>query len=146
MAAAICHGRLDVVQFLINELDADVNQEIDLGSNALFYAASRGHLDIMWCLVREYGADINHTDHEEYTPLMVTVQSEHAVLAQWLVNADANINCTNCIGFTALMLAAKNDNAALTKWLVKACADPQAKNADEENAADISRRVGASTE
>jgi ankyrin repeat protein len=42
-------------------------------------------------------------------------------------------------GETALMVAAYGGHAALTKWLVKAGADPQAKNANNENAADISR-------
>jgi hypothetical protein len=44
------------------------------------------------------------------------------------------------------MEAAEYMYAALTKWLVKAGANPQAKNARRETAADVSQRVGASPE
>jgi ankyrin repeat protein len=58
---------------------------------------------------------------------------------------DADINHSDHEGYTALMSAARNKHSALTKWMVKAGANPQAKNAYQKNAADISRMVSASS-
>jgi hypothetical protein len=55
----------------------------------------------------------------------------------------ADLNHADRKGGTALMVAARDKHAALTKWLVKAGANPQAKSAVHETAADISRRIGA---
>lgn len=57
-AAAAC-GRLDTVQYLINNEGVDVNQKSNNGDTALLKAEGNGHLDTVTYLEKVRGVDVN---------------------------------------------------------------------------------------
>jgi ankyrin repeat protein len=137
-----------MVRCLVDELGADVNQAHgDKGFAALHIAAISGYLGLVRCLLGELHADVDKKDTIGYTALLFAACRGHLYVVRCLVREfGADINHNDNYGTTALMAAATFKHAALTKWLVKAGANPQAKNTFNENAADISRMVGASPE
>jgi ankyrin repeat protein len=136
-----------MVLCLVNELAADVNKGDDNGVTPLHMAAHRGTIDVVRCLLDDLGADVDQEDLTGSTALFVAAYEGHFDVVRCLVREfGADINTANHNGMTALMIAADGDLAALCKWLVKAGADPQARHANNENAADMSRAVCASPE
>jgi hypothetical protein len=132
---------------LVNELGADVNQagpyhaDYDYGVNALHIAAMCGHLDLVRCLLGAL-----HVDVDKAALLFAAFKGSLDVVRCLVREFGADVDYIDHVGDTALMTAARAKHAALNKWLVKAGADPQARNANNENAADFSRMVGASPE
>jgi hypothetical protein len=140
-------GSLPVLLCLVNELGADVNQGDEEGWTPLHIAAQRGHLGVVRCLLDELSADVSKQDSNGSTGIIWAAREGKLDVVRCLVREfGADINHADHDGCTALMATAARKHAALAKWLVKAGADPQAKNAENENAADISRAEGASTE
>jgi ankyrin repeat protein len=148
LLAAAANGNLDVMRYLVVELGADVNQaEDEMGQAALHIACYAGRLNVVRCLLNELLAKGNKEANSGFTALLFAVEAGHLDLMRCLVREfGADVSHTDYYGETALMIAAASKHAILTKWLVKAGADPQAKNAHNDTAADTSRRVGASPE
>jgi ankyrin repeat protein len=130
------------------ELGADYRYRDGLqGLIALHIASVSGNLDIVRCLLNVLDADISQEDRSGLTATLYAASTGQLGIMRCLVREfGADINHTGHNGETALMLAAECRHAALTKWLVKAGADPQARNSENETAADISRASGASPE
>jgi ankyrin repeat protein len=78
-------GNIAVLQCLIKELGADVNQEQGKhGYRALFIAAANGSLAVMRCLVQELGADVNKVAKDGITPLCIAVITGNLNVARYL--------------------------------------------------------------
>jgi hypothetical protein len=142
-------GKLDVVQSVVNELGADVNEPNDNGSTPLCIAAIMADLAMVRCLVKELQADVNKADHQGYTPLWIAPQAGHLAIVQCLVKElNADMDQTDRLGGTPLMLASAMKHADIVKWLIKAGADAQATchNDGTGTALDVSKTLGASAE
>jgi ankyrin repeat protein len=48
-----------VVQFLVKEACAGINQADEHGCTPLYIAVHHGHIIVVLCLVKEFGADVN---------------------------------------------------------------------------------------
>jgi hypothetical protein len=147
LAAALVNGDLDLMRCLVKELGVNIHQRDVHGLTPLHIAALHGKIGIMRCLhmLVEFGADVNQQDNSGATATFYAADVCRLNELRCLVREfGADINHSSHDGETALMAAAQAKHAALIKWLVKAGADPQAKNAAQMNAADISRRLGSS--
>jgi ankyrin repeat protein len=80
-------GHVTVVQYLVKELDADVNCA-HKGISPLHVACHSGQFDVVRCLVK-FRADINQASREGITPRMTAVMNGHADVAAWLESRGA---------------------------------------------------------
>lgn len=72
-------GNLDMIRFLVFDLNADVDLKDEDGQTALHYAASCGHTEVVKYLV-ESGADTSVEDADGATPLSVTSEQDIVAL------------------------------------------------------------------
>jgi ankyrin repeat protein len=109
-----------MVQYLVNELGADVNQTDGNGCTPVFAAAYNGHLAVARCLVRELGADVNLADLEGCTPLYTAAQEGRLEVMQCLVKElDADINQVDNKGYSPLFIAAQEGRLEMVHCMVK---------------------------
>ena len=73
---AVSHGRLDMVQLLV-EAGADVNIRDEDGSTALMCAAEHGHMEIVKYLVQHQDTDVLAKDNDGLTALAVAMEAGH---------------------------------------------------------------------
>ena len=73
---AVSHGRLDMVQLLV-EAGADVNIRDEDGSTALMCAAEHGSMDIVKYLMAQPDTNINAKDNDGLTALSVAMEAGH---------------------------------------------------------------------
>jgi hypothetical protein len=136
-----------MVQCLVKELGADVNQSTFLGAPPLQIAVFNGHLELVRCLVLELHANVNQQDQKGVTPLHIVAQEGQLAMVRILVKElGADINQTTLKGGTPRMAATVKKHAEIVKWLIKAGADTQASvkyEGTERKAGNVSRYVGA---
>ncbi|CAF3506636.1 unnamed protein product [Rotaria sp. Silwood1] len=105
-------GRLDIVQFLLENGYADVNQTITNDANkysSLILSAHYGHKNVVAYLL-DIGADIEYRAHAEQNTALTTAAREgHLTIIQLLCWAGASINVKNHNGKTPMMLVAERD-------------------------------------
>jgi ankyrin repeat protein len=98
------HGKLDVVQLLLRELKADVNELHD-GCTALFAAAYAGHEHVVRCLVKEFGANVHYGTKISGTALHAVALNGHVHIVVCLVkDSGANVNQATKLGNMASSL------------------------------------------
>jgi hypothetical protein len=73
---AVSHGRLDMVQLLL-EAGADVNIRDEDGSTALMCAAEHGHVEIVKLLMHHPDINLAATDNDGLTALSVAMEAGH---------------------------------------------------------------------
>jgi hypothetical protein len=73
---AVSHGRLDMVQLLL-EAGADVNIRDEDGSTALMCAAEHGHMEIVKLLMHHPDINLAATDNDGLTALSVAMEAGH---------------------------------------------------------------------
>ena len=73
---AVSHGRLDMVQLLL-EAGADINIRDEDGSTALMCAAEHGHADIVKLLMQHADINLAATDNDGLTALTVAMEAGH---------------------------------------------------------------------
>jgi ankyrin repeat protein len=138
VAAHNCN--LAMVQCLVKELGADVNQAANDGATPLFIAAQKGHLDVVRCLVKELGADVDGARKDGATPLIMAAQHSHLAVVRCLVKElGADIDRARDDGVTPLMAAVYQKHENVVAFLLKYGADPQLS-------ANIARKWGESVE
>ncbi len=74
---AASHGRLDMVELLINSAGADVNVRDEDGSTALMCAAEHGHMDIVKFLLQQAETNVLAKDNDGLTALAVAMEAGH---------------------------------------------------------------------
>jgi ankyrin repeat protein len=103
--AFAAHGRhLEVLQCLVRELGADVNQTYN-GETASLNAAAHGFSDLVWLLVTDLSADVDQ-GMNGVTPLHIAASKGQLVVVRYLVELGAEIGAINTIGDTALLTSA----------------------------------------
>jgi ankyrin repeat protein len=73
---AVSHGRLDMVQLLV-EAGADVNIRDEDGSTALMCAAEHGHMELVKYLLQHPDTDVQAKDNDGLTALAVAMEAGH---------------------------------------------------------------------
>merc|ERR1712048_832419 len=74
MGLAVSHGRLDMVELLV-EASADLNIRDEDGSTALMCAAEHGHMEIVKHLLQHPDINISATDNDGLTALSVAMEA-----------------------------------------------------------------------
>jgi ankyrin repeat protein len=140
------HGHLAVVRYLVRDLGADVNLAAQDGATPLLVAAQNGHLDVVICLGKEFGANADVALLNGTTLFQLAAFNGHLLdVVQFLVGKlGADVNQTSPDGRTALGYASAGKHRSIAAWLIKKGANPQASAPAYGNAADVSRRHGAS--
>lgn len=82
---ASIHNRLEVVKFLAEECQADVNHR-DYGRTALIIACTQGHFEIVQFLVKVCKADVNLKNQHGHTAFMVACLKGHLQVMKFLLN------------------------------------------------------------
>jgi hypothetical protein len=116
-----------VVQCLVQEFGADVNQATNTGVTALFYAAEQGHEAAVKCIVEELCADVNQATHDGRAPLMAASWGRHKMVAKFLIKYGADPQASTFSHGTAANVSQRSGAPAhLTAYLeAKAqCASP----------------------
>jgi ankyrin repeat protein len=110
-----------MVQCLVKELGANVEQANHEGATPLYIAAQEGKLAVVQCLVKELGADVNKAAiAEQMQPLHIASFNSHLELVRCLVlKLHAGVNKGNRLGATPLFSAAKQGDLAMVRLLVR---------------------------
>ena len=118
--AASHNGHLDVVQCLVREGKAAVNQAHDDGATPLSMAAHEGHLEVVQYLGREGKAAVNQAYETGETPLWMASGGGHLEIVQWLVReGKAAVNQASVEGATPLWIASAAGHLEVVQWLVR---------------------------
>ena len=104
------HGHSEVVKFLINEANADVNLVHDNKVTSLMYAAASGKVDTMKVLLEDGKVDVNalHTNGGSALIEACTAGASEAI--SFLVENGANYDIVDNDGVTPLMAIAAQGN------------------------------------
>jgi len=108
----------------------------------LFAALREGDADIALSIIRRYPDAHTWEDRAGNTPLMMTAihGEEMKAVTKQLLEMGADVNAQNKHGGNALARAAHFGHADLVKVLLKAGADPDMKDAANNDAADWARK------
>ncbi len=110
----------------------------DTGFTAIMQAVNNDAAGVIHTLVR-LGADINArggagTSHAGQTALHLAAQSDHRnTVTDMLIRLGADLELRDAKGRTPLMIAVEAGNRRMTEILLKAGANPDARNAQENN-------------
>ena len=113
---AVWNGHLNIVKYLISELNYDINEPSFYGRSAIFVAIENDQYEIFKYLISN-GADVNFIDHDQCTPLLYACHESKIRHTKMLVLCGANINAT-LFGHSALYYATKNNNLEMVKYLL----------------------------
>jgi hypothetical protein len=141
---AVYLGNSAVIQCLVKEIGADVNQGGEEGTTPMILAAQLGYVDVLKYCAKVLHADVNKGDDRNCTPLWHAARQGHLSAVKFLVkDLGVNINQANLKSFTPLMAASYENHEEVVRWLVKAGADLKPSN-EHGTAANISKYYGAS--
>jgi ankyrin repeat protein len=116
---AVVLGELGIVQCLVEELGADVNQADREGRTPLYCAALLGDLAMMRCLVKDLGADVEQADQEGCTPLRTATCAGNLAVVRCLIkDLHVDVNTVDNMGRTPLQAAVHLDDPAMVRALV----------------------------
>jgi ankyrin repeat protein len=114
------NGHFAVVELLVKEGQAYVNQADDGGETPLFMAAKNDHTAVVELLVKEGQADVNHAMIDGGTPLILAVQNGHTAVVELLVKeGHADVNQASNDGVTPLLRASGQGHTAIIELLIK---------------------------
>jgi hypothetical protein len=113
-------GNLAVMNFLLEELVADVNQAKHNGATPLIIADRNSNLAVVRCLVKEFGADVSQSANDGTTPLYIASAIGHLDVVRYLVK-DLGVDVVQRVDnrSTPLHVAAQEGNFAVVRCMVK---------------------------
>jgi len=139
LVRAVEDGDLAAVRALL-KAGADPNGHNREGEPVLLLAAyqERG-LPIVRELLKA-GADVDGTDHQQNTPLIVSVRDENLSLVKELVRRGADVNAKNVEGDTPLTNAACWGSERTVRFLLAHSADPNLPDGMNISPAQLARQ------
>ena len=111
-------GYLDVVQWLVENLEAAVYHSDGMERTPLYYAAASGHTMVVAWLIGPGRALVGKPDKMGKTPLHIAAQRGHLTTVVLLVNGGAYVNSGST---TPLYLAARSGQLSVVSYLVYFC-------------------------
>ena len=107
---AIEEGKINIVKFLINEMEMSINDIDRNGRNIMFYAVKSNNIDIIKFLF-EKNCNINIEDNKGQNCLFSAIQKSNFEIIKFFVEKGININKVDNNKNTPLSIAKKvNDN------------------------------------
>jgi ankyrin repeat protein len=97
---SVNRNRLDTVQILVHEGNADFHAQNSAGNTPLHVAAEAGRLDVVKLLVLQEGAPINGANHQGFTPLHLAVKHRHVTCTRLLLKHGADVGVKDGSGTT----------------------------------------------
>ena len=115
---ACIHGRLHIVQFLIENCDANVDAIDSNGWTALHLTSKFGHLDIVRYLIENCSVDMEATNNVGINALHFASYYGHLNIVQYLVQqCDMDTTFTTTWGATACEIANDNEENSVVDYL-----------------------------
>ena len=131
---ASASGKYEIVRYLVEEKEAELELVQVQGCTALMAAALNGKSEVVEYLL-ERGANPKAESEHGWTSLMFASEGGHLKVAKALVKKDKSIlDLRNNAGNTALMVAAANGQLEVVEYLCGEGADPSAHNSSGWNA------------
>lgn len=119
---AISKGKLDSVQYHIEQLHIDVEKKNTKGKSLLNYASFCGRRKIVEYLFESCGADVESKDANGVTPFSSTALKGNIEFVEYLVeHCKVNINTKSNIGRTPIGNAARSGNLDVVEYLFEKC-------------------------
>jgi hypothetical protein len=115
---AIKGGHIEVLQLLVQEMGADINQAWTTGIKPLLFAIGSAKVAVVQCLV-ELGADINEVNKNGDTLLMIAARGDNLAVVQCLIEFGAEVGAVNVLGNTALLESALCCRYAMMQYLLE---------------------------
>ena len=124
-------GDKNIVEYLVNDEQCDVNARSIHGNTPLHTAVTHGHDEIVGALLNHEGCNPNLTNHQQETPLHVSVRQRDVKITNLLIGK-CNANTINDRGDTPLHIAANMGSVEICKLLLqdKKC-DPNIQNTSQ---------------
>ena len=117
----------ELIDFLINNYNVNINAIDEHGETALMVATMTGNNEIMRILI-DNGANVNINDKRGRNALMLSVQTGNLELAEFLIKNGADVNNKDNNGESSLMFATKAGHIRLVELLVNNGADVNASS------------------
>ncbi len=112
LTEAVESCNLEMVQYLLDQNETDVNNGDIYGFTPLHYAAVQGHLPMFKTLFEHPATDTSVTDSFGRTLLMVAAEKSNTAIVQYLLNQNnIDVHKRDKHGYTALHHAAENDHS-----------------------------------
>uniref|UniRef100_A0A3Q2QPX7 Ankyrin repeat domain-containing protein 16 n=1 Tax=Fundulus heteroclitus TaxID=8078 RepID=A0A3Q2QPX7_FUNHE len=113
------HGHLDIMEFLIKQLGADVEVYNNDYKRPLHEAASMGHEDCVSYLLQE-GADVNSLKRADWTPLMMACTRTNLDVIKRLLSHGADPALRNKDGWNSFHIACREGDPLVVEHLLRA--------------------------
>ena len=133
------YGMLSIVEYLIENVKANVEAEDDVGQTPLFDACRSGHFNIVKYLIEISNAKIDALDHHMNTVMHILCENKKNLkIIQYLVE-DKGINCEvqNEDGETPIFNASRYDQVEIVRYLLCHGADKYIVNTIDEYPCDV---------
>ena len=114
------YGHVNVVRYLVQECNSEVNSQDKDGHTPLHNAARGGNYTIVDYLIKECGSDINAKDKDGHTPLHLAAHDGHLETAKVILSqADCIVNLPDNNQQTPLHYAAQNGHLNVVEHLIE---------------------------
>ena len=135
---AVASGNLNIVEWLLKEREAKIDEKDIFGLTALSCASTKGHLEVVKWLLKEGGAKIDEKSRRGLTALLCAAIKGQLEVVIWLLKeGGAKIDEKDNEGNTALLCAAMNGKLDVAQWLLEHGASLQERNEQGKTAVDL---------
>ena len=111
-------GKLDSVQYLIEQNLVSIESQDDRECTPLHYACSSGHLDIVQYLIGQKGANKEAKDSNGYKPLHCACINDHLDVVEYLVKKqNVDRDCLSKFDYTPIHYACMRGHIDIVKFL-----------------------------
>ncbi|GAN09199.1 FYVE-domain-containing protein [Mucor ambiguus] len=141
---AASRGHVDLVKYLVETSQCQVDATDKEGETALLKAAYAGHLSVVMYLVNKANANYLHQDRDGWTALHNACSFGSIPMTEFLLNQPLiNVNVASKKGHTPLMNAASKGHVDIVVRLLQGShANPMLKNKFGEAAYDVAAAAG----